>query len=169
DLVNLGRPGVLAGSLRLGAVEPFRTLPTSDPNVLGLPSSNVFVDERFFAGGSTTHRAYSLDLLGIPGKTLFTVPNQRDYSAGRGDGLLLVNLDYRFPLVGTFGGTLFFDAGNVWADWRDIRGKDLKTGVGIGARYVSPIGPLRFDIGWKLSREKRESPYYVSFSFGNPF
>ncbi|MEA2694675.1 MAG: outer membrane protein insertion porin family [Acidobacteriota bacterium] len=170
QLVNLGRPGVLAGSLRLGAIEPFRTLPSSDPNVAGLPSSNVFVDERFFAGGSTTHRAYSLDLLGIPGRTLFTVPGQRDYSPVGGNGLLLVNLDYRFPIAGTFGGTLFFDTGNVWADWRDVNLKDLKSGVGIGARYVSPIGPLRIDLGWKLNRNLRESASpVISFSFGNPF
>jgi outer membrane protein insertion porin family len=170
DLVNLGGPGVLAASLRLGAIEPFRTLATSDPNVNGLPSANVFVDERFFGGGSTTHRAYSLDLLGIPGKTLFTVPGQKDYSPVGGDGLVLFNLDYRFPIAGTFGGTLFFDDGNVWADWRDIRLRDLKPGVGIGARYVSPIGPIRIDLGWKLRRDPRESASpVISFSFGNPF
>ncbi|HEV7518642.1 MAG TPA: outer membrane protein assembly factor BamA [Thermoanaerobaculia bacterium] len=170
ELVNLGRPGGLAGSLRLGAIEPFRTLPTPDPVVAGLPSSNVFVDERFFAGGSTTHRAYALDLLGIPGRTLFTVPGQRDYSPVGGNGLLLLNLDYRFPIAGAFGGTLFFDTGNVWADWRDINFKDLKPGIGVGARYVSPIGPLRIDLGWKLRRERRESATpVISFSFGNPF
>jgi outer membrane protein insertion porin family len=170
QLANLGRFGVLAGSLRLGAIEPFRTLPSSDPNVEGLPSSNVFVDERFFAGGSTTHRAYDLDLLGIPGKTLFTVAGQRDYSPVGGNGLALINLDYRFPIAGAFGGTLFFDDGNVWADWRDIRARDLKRGIGIGARYVSPIGPLRLDLGWKLDRDPREKAGpVISISFGNPF
>lgn len=170
ELVNLGRPGVLAASLRLGAIEPFRTLPTSDPNVIGLPSSNVFVDERFFAGGSTTHRAYSLDLLGIPGRTLFTVPGQKDYSPVGGNGLLLLNLDYRFPIAGTFGGTLFYDTGNVWADWRDVNLRDLRPGVGIGARYLSPIGPIRVDLGWKLQRNRGESASpVISFSFGNPF
>jgi len=171
QLVNLGRPGVLAGGLRLGAIEPFRTLPTSDPEVAGLPSSNVFVDERFFAGGPTTHRAYDPDLLGLLGKTLFPTPGKTNqFSPVGGDGLMLVNLDYRFPIAGSFGGTLFFDSGNVWADWRDINTRDLKSGVGIGARYVSPIGPLRFDIGWKLNRERGEKASPVlSFSFGNPF
>jgi outer membrane protein insertion porin family len=171
QLVNLGRPGVLAGSLRLGAIEPFRTLPTSDPEVAGLPSSNVFVDERFFAGGPATHRAYEPDLLGLRGKTLFLAPGKTNtYTPVGGDGLLLLNLDYRFPIAGSFGGTLFYDSGNVWADWRDLNTRDLKSGIGIGMRYVSPIGPLRFDIGWKLNRERGEKATPVlSFSFGNPF
>jgi outer membrane protein assembly complex protein YaeT len=169
-LVNLGRPGVLAGSIRLGAIEPFRTLPTSDPNIAGLPSSNVFVDERFFAGGPATHRAYQPDLLGLPDRTLFVVPGQRDYSPVGGNGLALVNLDYRFPIAGAFGGVLFADAGDVWADWRDLRFGDLKPGIGIGARYVSPIGPISFNLGWKLKRDPREvATPVVSFSFGNPF
>src|SRR5262249_6365129 len=68
---SLGRPGVLALSARVGAIEAFRALGTGDPNTpRDLPSSNVFIDERFFAGGATTHRAYALDLLGIGGKSL---------------------------------------------------------------------------------------------------
>ncbi|HTQ79052.1 MAG TPA: BamA/TamA family outer membrane protein [Thermoanaerobaculia bacterium] len=41
--------------------------------------------------------------------------------------------------------------------------------MGIGVRYVSPIGPLRFDVGWKLHREPGEPRAVYSFSFGNPF
>src|SRR5262249_17804697 len=69
--VNLGPPGVLAASLRVGGIESFSTLGTGAPDVPpSLPQSNVFIDERFFGGGSTTDRAYALDTLGIRGRTL---------------------------------------------------------------------------------------------------
>ena len=86
-----------------------------------------------------------------------------------GNGLLIFNLDWRFPIVGPIGGSLFVDAGNVWADWRDFDVDHIKPGAGIGFRYLSPIGPLRLEIGWKLDREPSEDPYVIFFSFGNAF
>jgi outer membrane translocation and assembly module TamA len=78
-------------------------------------------------------------------------------------------LDYRFPILGPVGGNLFVDSGNVWADWRNIDFSEMKTGVGIGARYMSPVGLVRLDVGWKLDREALEDSYVIFFSFGNPF
>jgi outer membrane protein assembly complex protein YaeT len=173
--VSLGKPGVVAASLRFGAIEAFSTLPTGDPNVPpSLPSSNVFIDERFFGGGGSTHRAYGLDQLGIRGRTLIQPGPGSHFLPVGGNGLVLANLDYRFPILGPLGGTLFFDAGNVWADWRDIRltgPSGLKTGVGFGFRYLSPIGPLRAELGWKLQRERNppEGPVAFFLSFGNSF
>ena len=121
------------------------------------------IAERFFAGGRTTHRAYGRDELGIPGDTLL------DGKPIGGKGLALLNVDYRFPLVGGLGGTVFVDAGNVWADWRDMRLGDVKSGAGLGLRYLTPIGPLRVELGWKLDRERGESKSAVLVSFGNAF
>ena len=75
---------------------------------------------------------------------------------------------YHFAPDG-FGGTLFFDSGNVWGDWRSLDVRELKNGVGLGARSNSPIGPLRAGIGWKLDREKGESGYTMFFNIGNAF
>ncbi len=165
---DLGASGVFALSLRAGAIEPLD--PNAEPDVLvpeGLPSRLVPASERFFAGGRTTHRAFRRDELGILGKTLIDVSGRR-IEAG-GNGLFLLNLDYRFPLVGSLGGTAFADLGNVWADWRDFAPADLRLGVGLGLRYRSPIGPLRLDVGWKVDREPGERDFAFFFSFGNPF
>jgi outer membrane protein insertion porin family len=174
----LRRFGVLAGSLRFGAIEAL-DVDESDP------ASLVPISEQFFAGGRTTHRAYRRDLLGIPGQTIFLCREQSDVCVGElpagesideyrrvavgGNGMLLANLDYRFPLLGPLGGTVFADAGNVWADWRDLDPADIKLGVGAGLRYLSPVGPLRLEVGWKLDREPGESPAVFFLSFGNPF
>jgi outer membrane protein assembly complex protein YaeT len=174
--VNLGQPGVLAASLRFGAIEAFSRLGTGDPDVPpSLPSSNVFIDERFFGGGSTTNRGYLLDELGIRGQTLIQPGPGAHFMPVGGNGLVLANFDYRFPISGGFGGTVFFDSGNVWADWRDIRltGQDgLRSSTGLGFRYLSPIGPLRAEVGYKLQRygePRPEGPLVFFVSFGNPF
>jgi outer membrane protein insertion porin family len=169
--LNLGRPGVLAASLRAGGIEPFRHIDTVDPEIPpGLRNRDIFIDERFFAGGGTTHRAYGRDDLGIRGETLFARPGAPlDFRPVGGNGLLLLNLEYRFPVAGPVQGVVFYDTGNVWADWRSIDFKGLKDGAGIGARYVSPIGPFRLDIGWKLDPERGEPHHAVTLTFGNPF
>jgi outer membrane protein insertion porin family len=169
--LNLGRPGVVAVSLRAGGIEPFRHLHSQDPEVPpGLPNRDVFIDERFFAGGGTTHRAYGRDDLGVRGETLFARPTDpRQFAPVGGNGLLLLNLEYRFPVAGPVEGVVVYDAGNVWADWRSINPRNAKSGAGVGVRYLSPIGPFRLDIGWKLDPERGEPRHAVSLSFGNPF
>lgn len=148
--------GVIGTSLRGGRIEPLdegRPIPFS---------------ERFFSGGRTTHRAYERDALGIVGETI-----QREMDGDLlplgGNALALLNVDYRFPIAGAFGGTLFVDGGNVWADFEDVTLEELKWGAGVGGRYLSPIGPVRLDVGWKLDRIEGESPYEIFISFGNTF
>ncbi len=167
--LKLRRFGILATSLRLGAIQPYGRGATPDPLVPAtLASARVPISERFFLGGRTTHRAYDRDSLGILGQTLVESAGQQVEVGG--NGLFLLNLDYRFPISGDLGGTVFLDTGNIWADWRDFDAGDLKPGAGLGLRYRSPIGPLRFDIGWKLDREAFEDAAPTFFiTFGNPF
>ena len=168
--LELGDFGTLAGSVRLGLVEAL-----GDPVILDtvlppeLDSSRIPISERFFAGGRTTHRAYERDSLGLLGQSLIQDENGRIFEVG-GNGLFLLNLDYRFPISGAIGGVAFLDLGNVWADWRDLELEDLRPGIGLGIRYASPVGPVRLEIGWKLDAQDFEddAPIFL-LSFGNPF
>jgi len=165
----LGRLGVLAGSIRGGAIEPLASGPLGSSR--GALEASVPAAELFYAGGRTTHRAYRRDELGIVGETLIfdpANPSADPYPAG-GGGLALVNLEYRFPIAGPIGGSLFVDGGNVWNDYRSIDAAALKWGAGVGVRYLSPVGPLRLEIGWKLDREPFEDPYVWFISLGNAF
>jgi outer membrane protein insertion porin family len=168
--LDLGHGTVLAASLRWGGIEPLRALPAvpSDP-LADFPSRNVFINERFFAGGDTTQRAFAFETLGILGQTLLRDPTTGDLLKLGGDGLALFNLDYRFPIFGALGGAVFFDSGNVWADWRSINARDLRNGAGLGVQYLSPVGPLRAGIAWKLDRKPGESAYELFLNVGNPF
>ncbi len=161
--IDLGRSGVLAASLRLGAIDPRQSRFGDLVVPPELANSQVAISERFFAGGPTSHRAFRVDDLGIEGRTLFE---------GRpvgGNALVLFNLDYRFPLAGPVGGLLFFDAGNVWAEPGDVRFSDLRPGAGLGVSYLSPIGPIQLGVGWKLDRQPGESGSRVFVSVGHPF
>ena len=66
------------------------------------------------------------------------------------------------------GAAVFYDVGNVFATIKDI-GFDLKHSVGFGLRYDSPVGLLRIDIGFPLTRGPTDRSYQWFFSFGQAF
>lgn len=161
-------------SLRIGATEPL--------DVAG-DGPRVPFAERFLAGGETTHRGFEHDRLGIPCETLI-VPNLpegvpcAEYIQGRedvdfipvgGNGLALFNVEYRFPILGSLRGAVFVDGGNVWRDYSDVDLDDMRYAVGTGVRYLTPVGPLRFDIGYKLDREPWEDAFETFLTLGYGF
>jgi outer membrane protein insertion porin family len=160
----LGRLGVAAVSVRGGLLDNLRAATPEGAGGLDL----VPVSERFFAGGRTSHRAFDRDELGIPGETLLVRESGSVVPLG-GGALAIANVEWRFPIAGPLGGTAFVDGGNVWREWDAIDTGDVRWGAGVGVRYLSPIGPIRLEIGWKLDREPFESAYVWFVSFGNPF
>ncbi|HEY7447000.1 MAG TPA: POTRA domain-containing protein [Vicinamibacterales bacterium] len=113
----------------------------TDSEQLTVPAS-----ERFYAGGDTTVRGFALDRLG----TRDTI-DQDGFPTG-GQGLIIFNAELRFPVWGDLGGVGFLDVGNVYQKVSAIDFGELRGSVGVGIRYRSPIGPVRFDVGFKLSR-----------------
>jgi outer membrane protein assembly factor BamA len=120
--------------------------------------SGVPLSERFTAGGDSSHRAFPLDLLGTvcldPADTsckptLITTDGSVAPIGGLGE--FIANAEYRFPIFGSLGGAVFTDIGNTFAD-STIHFNDLRYGYGTGLRYLSPVGPLRFDIGFPTNR-----------------
>lgn len=161
---------LVAISARLGLIQPF-----------GGSGGNALVpfSERFTGGGETSHRAFDLDQLGSLGDTLVCIdgtdvfadrcPAGASILALGGNALTVINAEYRFPLFGDLRGAVFVDAGNVFREIEGIDVGDFRYGVGVGARYVTPIGPLRFDLGYKLDREPYEDPFATFLSLGYAF
>jgi outer membrane protein insertion porin family len=135
--------------------------PEANPGCL--PNLDTPIVERFFAGGRTTHRAFTLDDLGVPGQTL------QDGQGIGGNALLLANVEWRVPLSGGLGLVLFADWGNVWAGPTYLKLADGRWGAGLGLHYLTPVGPFRLEYGFRLDRAKDEDAGALSFSIGYPF
>ena len=156
------RAFTLAAGARLGVALGFARV------VDGTVVDDVPASERFFAGGDSTVRGFVLDRLGTE-ETL----NPDGFPEG-GAGLVVTNVELRTPYWKGLGGVGFFDAGNVFEQAGDIRLTDLRPAAGFGLRYRSPLGPLRFDLGFNLDRQTlpngaRERGTVFHLSIGQAF
>ncbi len=121
------------------------------------------LSERFFSGGRSTVRGYAQNKLGIEGETI-----NNGLPTG-GNAVLVFNEEMRIALYKSFGTVLFFDHGNVWREFNEIKLSEIKSTTGIGFRYNTPVGPFRIDWGYKLNREGSESPSEFQFMLGHAF
>jgi len=87
--------------------------------------SNAPLSEYYFLGGYDLLRGYNL------------------YSI-YGDRMILGSVELRAPVAEAVQGVLFVDCGNAYLPGQPIR--NVRTGEGIGLRFLSPIGPIRLDI-----------------------
>jgi len=104
-------------------------------NVLDLPPSL-----RFYAGGDRSVRGYGWHEIGPRINTSGGV-----YYTGASN-LLTASLEYERYFGGPWGAAVFVDSGSAF----EGRHADLRTGVGIGLRWRSPVGPVRIDIAHGL-------------------
>lgn len=88
---------------------------------------------RFFAGGQNSVRGYSFESLG---------ETDADGDVLGGKQLLTASIEYEYPVYDNISAAAFIDTGNAFEDWDDYT---LKYGYGVGARYKSPLGPIRVD------------------------
>lgn len=174
------RATVFAAGARLGLARGFaREVPLVDEDgepVLGPdgePTIQVVTDvpasERFFAGGDTSVRGYALDRLGIPLQTI----DANDFPTG-GNAVVILNAELRVPVFGGLGAVGFMDAGQVFNRVSDFDFREIKPTAGLGLRYLSPIGPIRVDLGFKLDRGvlpsgKQERLTALHISLGQAF
>jgi len=136
---------VAAVSARLGLAHGFkRPAPDGSGEVDDLPAS-----ERFFSGGDTTVRGFSLDRLA----TEETI-SSTGFPVG-GNGVVVLNGELRVAVRGAIQAVGFFDAGGVYRRATDIDLTELRPAVGLGFRYiVRGFGPLRLDWGFNLDRRE---------------
>ena len=89
---------------------------------------------RYFAGGDQSVRGYQYGSIGAE--------NDEGEVIG-GKHLLTGSVEYDFQVRPGWRGAVFYDTGNSFADYTNLA---LKSGVGLGVRWQSPIGPIRVDL-----------------------
>ncbi|WP_110691791.1 autotransporter assembly complex protein TamA [Salinicola halophyticus] len=110
---------------------------------------------RFFAGGDQSIRGYSYESLS---------PENDDGELLGGQHMLTSSVEYQRHLTGNFWSATFVDTGNAFDEWWP---DELKTGAGVGVRWISPVGPIRFDIAHPFDDE--EDSWRLHFSIGPEF
>jgi len=137
-------------------------------NVSGYANKTLPYSERFLMGGIDNLRGY--DYLSLGPKVYDTTGKQ--YAVG-GKNELLFSSEWEFPIITDVGikGVLFFDAGNSFDSLSSSFRTDvpLRANWGIGFRWNSPMGPLRFEWGVPISRRPNESNSVFQFMIGPSF
>lgn len=137
-LTKLPLNGKFIGRAELGATlaSPFEKLPTT---------------YRFYAGGMNSVRGYAYKELG---------PKDAAGTVVGGRFLTVVSAEYEQTVFDNWGVAAFIDSGNAY----NLSDLALKTGVGLGVRWYSPIGPIRIDFAVPLSES--DSSFQIHFAAG---
>lgn len=93
---------------------------------------------RFFAGGDSSIRGFDFESLG---------PKGDDGQVNGGRYLAVGSVEYEYMLKGNWGVAVFSDFGNAIDTWHD----PIEYSAGVGIRWRSPIGLIRFDVAKGLS------------------
>ncbi|KXG80320.1 autotransporter assembly complex protein TamA [Pseudomonas mosselii] len=112
---------------------------------------NIPPSLRFFAGGDQSVRGYDY-------QSLSPKNNQGDRIGGR--YLVAGSAEYQYSIAEKWRLATFVDQGN---SFNSLEFPSLKTGVGIGVRWVSPVGPLRLDLARALDDD---GGFRLHFSMG---
>lgn len=115
---------------------------------------------RLFLSGRRAVRGFSRDDLG-------PVDKAGNALGGFSTGLISTQLSY--PLFGPTRLVTFLDAGNVWETSDAFDLNDLRYGAGFGLRVVTPLGPFRVDLGYKLDKKSGERDREVHVGMGTSF
>jgi outer membrane protein insertion porin family len=169
---------VLAVSVRAGNIVPLEE------------NARVIGSKRFFLGGSNNLRGFREDgVLGEDRRTelrrqladcrslvhpagcssqlLLLLNGQPPVSEG-GELFTLAKAELRIPVRSSFDLGLFLEAGNLWLDRKAYEFSALRYTVGAGFRYVTPVGPIAFDVGINLDPDETllEPLSQIHFSIG---
>ena len=129
---------------------------------------DLVVEERFFLGGPNTLRGFRYRRVGPRRPT-----DTGGYVIIGGVQQVLASLDFVVPLSKTVGlkAVAFFDIGNAFdQDEFSLNPSNLRKDAGFGIRWISPLGPMKLDIGFPIGERLRdEEKYEVQFTIGNLF
>lgn len=170
----LTRRSVLALRLRAGAIHTGVSLLQGD-TIRFVPP-----EERFYAGGPTTVRGYGRNAMG---PVVYVAPDSAHVTLdGAGNvtacgscrtsplgssGIVLGNIELRTPSPlwpSRLRWAFFVDAGQLWEQRQGLVPSGLRITPGMGLRFGTPLGPMRFDVGYNPKGPQCGAVYAVGDS-----
>jgi outer membrane protein assembly factor BamA len=144
----LGWQTVLATRLRLGLADTFG------------PNRDIPLSERFYSGGENSVRGYGLRRIG---------PLSAANDPLGGLSLVEGAVELRRPLFWKIAGAAFFDCGQVSTHSFRVPVDAAQCGYGPALSMVTPVGPMRVDLGIPTKTPRGDSTWQVYFSVGQFF
>jgi translocation and assembly module TamA len=138
---------VLASRVRVGGIA-------------GEELEDIPADVRFYGGGGGSIRGYRYQ----------TVSPLDDDDPIGGRSLAEFSIELRRRISESLGLVAFIDGGSAFESaWPDF-GSDIQYGAGLGVRYYTPLGPMRFDVAVPLNkRDEIDDSFQIYLSIGHAF
>lgn len=132
--------------------------------------NTILPTERFYLGGACSLRGYETDMV-PPLNTFLTASGQNAWAPVGGKTMVNLNAEIRFPIYKDLGGVIFNDMGILTQDcFTDILGDKWLGATGLGLRYTTPLGPIRFDVGYKWKKRTPDDKRFAWFlTLGHAF
>lgn len=125
--------------------------------------SSIMPSERFYLGGSNSLRGYEW-YMAPPLGVFHDAKRGAQYVPQGGKSMFNMMIEARFPIYKKLGMVLFEDIGVLSANaFHDFMERGILSATGFGLRYETPMGPLRFDIGWRWKATDPVHPSYAWF------
>ena len=124
----------------------------------------------FYAGGIGSVRGFEQSSLGPQ----FVDSNTGDRESLGGDRRIIGNAEFYFPVPGSgreksFRISAFVDAGQVYGEGEPLKLSELRYSSGLAFSWSSPIGPLKFSLGWPLNKKPEDRTQRFQFQLGSIF
>ncbi|MBU6257769.1 MAG: outer membrane protein assembly factor BamA [Burkholderiales bacterium] len=131
----------------------------------GLAGKPFPVFKNFYGGGLGTVRTFEQNSLGTVDPTGAYIGGAKRFN---------INTELYFPVPGTGNDKslrifAFADAGNVWAEYQGISLSSLRSSVGLGLSWISPVGPLKLSYGKPIGAKPNDRIQRFQFQIGTAF
>jgi outer membrane protein assembly factor BamA len=124
-------------------------------------SEDLLPNKRFYAGGASSMRGFARRRLG---------PVDDKEAPLGGEAKLELSSELRVPLFWKLRGAIFVDAGQVWSRPEMLKLGQLEVAAGPGLMFATPLGPVRADIGFRLTnQDRRAGDFTAHLTIGHPY
>jgi translocation and assembly module TamA len=127
--------------------------------ISGAPLNAIPPSRRLYVGGGGSVRGYGYQDIG---------PKDANNNPVGGRSSTELAIEARYRVTKTIGLVPFFDAGSLYTS-EYPKFSAFQYGAGLGARYYSAFGPIRFDVATPLNPRRGDSRVAVYVSIGQAF
>ena len=122
--------------------------------------NDVPLTKRLYSGGGGSVRGYGDQMIG-------PLDVNNDPTGGR--SVAELSVEARARVYGDFGVVAFVDAGSVSTAVAPDFSDGVQYAAGLGGRYYSPVGPIRFDLAFPLNGRRVDDAFGFYFSIGQAY